>query len=98
MPSCQSVDTIHSAFLTHLSWIASAFVPFRNVCLPAGYHYLATRTNSSAKRNCTMPQKDSVEAITAFECVIRESNPGLPDAARMATENFTTKPITRCDC
>ena len=27
-------------------------------------------------------------------CVIWESNPGLPDAARMATENFTTKPIT----
>ncbi|RSL64038.1 hypothetical protein CEP54_004848 [Fusarium duplospermum] len=34
------------------------------------------------------------------ECVIWEliweSNPGLPDAARMATENFTTKPITPC--
>ncbi|KAL6699031.1 hypothetical protein J3F84DRAFT_240487 [Trichoderma pleuroticola] len=28
------------------------------------------------------------------QCVIWESNPGLPDAARMATENFTTKPIT----
>ena len=28
-------------------------------------------------------------------CVIWESNPGLPDVARMATENFTTKPITR---
>jgi hypothetical protein len=27
-------------------------------------------------------------------CVIWESNPGLPDVARMATENFTTKPIT----
>ena len=30
------------------------------------------------------------------ECVIWESNPGLPDLAlRMATENFTTKPITQ---
>ncbi|KAL7802519.1 hypothetical protein V8C43DRAFT_73638 [Trichoderma afarasin] len=29
-----------------------------------------------------------------FQCVIWESNPGLPDVARMATENFTTKPIT----
>ncbi|KAL7942476.1 hypothetical protein V8C42DRAFT_158214 [Trichoderma barbatum] len=28
------------------------------------------------------------------QCVIWESNPGLPDVARMATENFTTKPIT----
>ena len=27
--------------------------------------------------------------------MIWESNPGLPDVARMATENFTTKPITR---
>ena len=31
-------------------------------------------------------------------CVIWESNPGLPDAARMATENFTTKPITLLTC
>ena len=30
-----------------------------------------------------------------IQCVIRESNPGLPDVTRMATENFTTKPITR---
>ena len=30
-------------------------------------------------------------------CVIWESNPGLPDVARMATENFTTKPITLID-
>jgi hypothetical protein len=29
-----------------------------------------------------------------IQCVIWESNPGLPDVARMATENFTTKPIT----
>jgi hypothetical protein len=27
-------------------------------------------------------------------CVIWESNPGLPDVTWMATENFTTKPIT----
>ena len=29
-----------------------------------------------------------------MRCVIWESNPGLPDVAQMATENFTTKPIT----
>ena len=32
------------------------------------------------------------------ECVIWESNPGLPDVTRMATENFTTKPITPLWC
>ena len=38
--------------------------------------------------------KDEQKIDKKTTCVIWESNPGLPDVTRMATENFTTKPIT----
>ncbi|KAL6826786.1 hypothetical protein J3E69DRAFT_246590 [Trichoderma sp. SZMC 28015] len=49
---------------------------------------------TTPRPSSTLETPEQQEQKKKSQCVIWESNPGLPDAARMATENFTTKPIT----